>query len=66
MESEPARVPGLAANECAGDTVRFDFFFIITGDMVYYLTPVEEIAGLTEVSLNTLQHRKVSNLLMAA
>jgi PD-(D/E)XK endonuclease len=43
-----------------------DFFFIITGDMVYYLTPVEEIAGLTEVSLNTLQHRKVSNLLMAA
>jgi hypothetical protein len=25
MESEPARVPGLAANECAGDTVRFEF-----------------------------------------
>jgi hypothetical protein len=24
MESEPARVPGLAANECAGNTVGFD------------------------------------------
>jgi len=25
MESEPAGEPGLAATECAGDTVGFDF-----------------------------------------
>jgi hypothetical protein len=38
-----------------------DFFFIIDGDMSYYLTPTEEVAGASEVSLNTLQHRMVGN-----
>jgi hypothetical protein len=31
MESEPARVPGLAANECAPHGVRFDFSTLLNG-----------------------------------
>lgn len=36
-----------------------DFFFIIDGDMAYYLVPGEEVAGLGSVSLATLEHRKI-------
>jgi hypothetical protein len=36
-----------------------DFFFIIDGDMTYYLVPGEEVAGLGSVSLATLGHRQV-------
>jgi len=38
-----------------------DFFFIVDGDMTYYLTPIEEVAGASEVSLSTLEHRKVGS-----
>src|SRR5260221_14762481 len=31
MESEPARLPGLAANECAPHGVRFDFSALLNG-----------------------------------
>lgn len=37
-----------------------DFFFIIDGDLAYYLVPSEEVAGLGSVSLATLEHRKVT------
>lgn len=36
-----------------------DFFFIIDGDITYYLVPAEEVAGLGSVSLATLKHREV-------
>jgi hypothetical protein len=36
-----------------------DFFFIIDGDLTYYLVPAEEVAGLGSVSLATLKHREV-------
>lgn len=38
-----------------------DFFFIIDGDMTYYLTPMEEVAGVGQITLSTLKHRKVGS-----
>ena len=42
------------------DPEDVDFFFIIDGDMNYYITPIEEVAGRGSVTLSTLRHRKVS------
>ena len=36
-----------------------DLFFIVDGDMTYYLVPSQEVAGFGSVSLATLEHRKV-------
>lgn len=34
--------------------------------MNYYIVPMEELAGLTQVSLPTMEHRKVGRSSMAA
>ena len=41
------------------DPEDVDFFFIIDGDMNYFITPIEEVAGRGSVTLSTLRHRKV-------
>jgi hypothetical protein len=42
------------------DPDDIDFFFIVDADGVYYLVPIEEVAGQVSVSLNTLEHRRIN------
>ena len=43
------------------DPADVDFFFIIDVEGNYYILPIREVAGTGQVSLSTLEHRKVDH-----